>query len=293
MKTIRYDQKAVRSPDTFVRIGTSEGSHAVYDHLHFDIQRTDDYVLAKVRQFMDQRNKSAGKKVLTWQNFKRVEFRDVMSAWKRNRYPVDQRLAQILSDPTLFGAPTAHLTAKFTGIPLGEEYNQFIDLYQKGVNMMEQLRTSGYIEGERVSFRVEMKGGVLDLSRKPSPCPVKNIERVTLASLGREFRTTEIHISFDRIDQVHPALLTDIFSQGFYTAFRQDDETRNYSVIATIQGFEQEILLIAADMQRWLSHEVQNGGIGCPTVIKKEDITRYYVFGLEPKLQMVVKPEGW
>ncbi|MES2215949.1 MAG: hypothetical protein V4481_01500 [Patescibacteria group bacterium] len=293
MNTIRYDQKVVPSPGTFVGTGTSEGSHAVYDHLHFDIQGTDGDVLAKVQQFVDQRNQSAGKQVLTWQNFKRVGFQDVMEVWKRSDYPVDERLAQILSDPTLFGAPTAHLTAKFTGVPIGEDHDKFLYLYQKGVEIVEQLGSTGYIEGERVSFRVEMRNGKLDLNRTPSLCPVRSVEKVTLASIGRKFRTTEIHISFDRIDQVHPALLTDIFSQGFYTAFRQDEKTGNYSVIATIQGFEREILLIAAKMHNWLVAEVQNGGIGCPAVIKKEDITRYCVFGQGPKLQMVVRPEFW
>lgn len=69
------------------------------------------------------------------------------------------------------------------------------------------LKSSGYIEGERVSFRMEMKGGSLDLQRTPTPCPVRNIDKVSLAELGRSFRTTEIHISFDRLELVHPALL--------------------------------------------------------------------------------------
>jgi hypothetical protein len=62
-------------------------------------------------------------------------------------------------------------------------------------------------------------------------------------------------------------------------------------VIATIQGFEQEILPIAAKMYDWLASEVQSGGIGCPTVIKKEDITRFYTRDAE--LQLVVRPEFW
>ncbi len=293
MYTIRYDQKVFPSPSISVNAGTSEGSHAVYDHLHFDIQKTDGKVLAKVQEFVNQRNQFAGKQVLTWQNFKRVRFQDVMTAWKRSDYPVDERLAHLLSDPILFGAPTAHLTAKFTGVPLGEDHDEFLCLYQKGVEMVTQLGSTGYIEGERVSFRVEMKDGKLNLDRTPSPCPVHSIEKVPLEHLGRQFRTTEIHISFERIDQVHPALLTDIFSQGFYTAFRQDETTGNYSVIATIQGFEREILLIAAKMHDWLVAEVRAGGIGCPAVIKKEDIIRYCVFGSEPKLQMVVNPENW
>lgn len=291
MHTTRYDAKAVPSPGLLVNTGTFEGSHAVYDHLHLDIQETDGDVLAKVQKFIDRSNESAGKRVLTWEPFRRVTFEDIMDVWERRGYSPHERVAHIVSDYNLFGAPVAHVTAKFTGLRFGEEYDKFSSLYRNAVDMVQQIDSAGYIEWEEIGFRVETKGGVLDLKRQPSPCPVREINKVSLASLGRKFRTTEIHISFERIDLVHPELLADIFSQGFYTAFREKDG--NYSIIATIQGFEREILIIAADMYRWLMFEVESGGIGCPVVIKKEDITGWCVFGSEPKLQMVVRPEFW
>ncbi len=270
-----------------VAAGNSEASHGVYDHLHFDIQTVDDSILATVDRFVAT---TGGK--LTWQNFKRIGFAEVMEQFSRSGQPINERLANILSDQSLFGAPTAHLTAKFGGISTGEKYQEFLDLYSRGVEMVQSLSSSGYIEGERVTFRAEMPGGILRPERSPTVCPVRNIQKVTLASVGRKFRTTEIHISFDRLHLVHPDLLTDLFSQGFYTAFRWDEVTRDYAVIATIQGFELEINLFMVDMYRWLKHEALEGGIGCPVVVKKEDITRFCVFGNEPKLQLVVRPEN-
>lgn len=290
MKIIRYDQKALPTPGVTALSRVEEGSHVVYDHLHFDFQDVSGETMPMLERFVTQVNGEAAKPVLTWQNFRRITFHEVMALWRSSGYPLDRRLPQILSDPDLFGAPTAHLTAKFTGVPLGLEYARFLDLYRRGVEMVQQLKSTGYIESERVSFRVEMKDGELNLSRVPTLCPVRALDKVSLESLDRTFRTTEIHVSFERLERVHPLLLTDLFKQGFYTAFRFDESTGHYSVIATIQGFEQEILLIAADMYNWLRIEVAEGGIGCPVVLKKEDITRFCVFGPSPKLQMVVEP---
>lgn len=269
-------------------LGPIVREHQMYDHLHFDFQQLSEAGKIKVDELVTA---SAGR--LTWQNFIRAEYNQVLEQLTRAGVQMgeeSQALARVLSDQTLYGAPEAHLTAKFVGDSTSIEHGQFLELFDQGVELVKVIGGSGYIEGERVSFRASWLGGALDLKRDPVLCPVRTLQKVSLASLDRHFRTTELHVSFDSLSNVHPKLLLDLFAQGFYTAFRWNNRIGEYAVIATIQGFELEINLLLHDLYRWLDHEVKAGGIGCGAVIKKEDITRFCVFGTRPKLQDVVIP---
>ena len=287
MKIKRMDLKAVPSGHATERSDFDAADHAVYEHLHFDLQSVDQIVLNAMNRFVANSNG-----MLSWQNFKRVSYHDVMSIMAQSSHNVE-KLAEILANPDLFGAPNAHLTAKFTGVSTSEDYAHFLGLYREGVELISSTQSSGYIEGEQISFRAEFAECRYNPQRTPSDCPVRNLTKIPLSQLGRKFRTTEIHISFEDLSLVNPILLEDIFSQGFYTAFRFNEETGIYNVIATIQGFEQEITLILADMFRWLQLEASSGNIGCSAVIKKEDIVRFSVFGQNPKLQKVVAPGSY
>ncbi len=275
---------------------TSRGvnlTHSVYEHLHFDLQEVlDADKLSRVETFC--RGCAAdGLGRIGWENFRRLDFATVKSQYDRSAYPVSNRLAMILADDRIFGAPSMHLTAKYSGPASGRKRARFDTLYDRATEFCADLDSSGYIERELVSYRVKLlpaSGEGFDPPSVSPVCLLPAFRKIPLSVAGRHFRTTEIHVTFEHLHRVSPEILSALFERGFCSAFRFDEATGDFSVIATIQGFEREILHILVRVEEWLLAEMGRGFIGCETVIKKEDIVSFYVFGEDPGIQQVVEP---
>lgn len=273
--------------------GIKEAGHVLLYHLHIDLQSPlNDAQRSQIDTFVSMATNLGF--TMTWENFHRVDRADV----ERVVSTGSEELTALLVDPQLYGAPTGgHLTCKHSGLPYGHEHECFMDLYFRACELVSDLKNKygqmGYIELEEVSwrrsFQVEEDGVA---HSEILVCPLSNLDKVPLDQMGRDFRTTEIHLTFKDISKVSPKILIDVFGCGFYTAFRKDKDGEKFSTIATIQGFPSEIGTIREFVWQWLVKNAVGGHIQCQVDLKQEDIVAYCLFGQDSKVQQVVNPDS-
>jgi hypothetical protein len=170
------------------------------------------------------------------------------------------------------------------------------DLFRAGVGAMQGAGLHGYVEFEEVSCRHVLTPPHTVGGREQCEIPRLPFGTLTLVplghkSVGRAFRTTEVHCTFERIGTVDIRIFTALLDAGFYTAFLRHADG-SLKLILTIQGFDPDIGVLYGQLYGWLLRCMEVGLISGVVTLKKEDIAGYTVLGGpdECGLQKVVQP---
>lgn len=269
--------------------GTVQGKHGRYYHLHYDLRAVPDRAHQSLQEFV-----RVNSPAICWSDFSRptnVEIAPIFA-----QYDVSPEEIERLCDPGRCGAPMSHLSAKklFTN-GCYDSMEDMRRLFSQGIDAMVQHGINGYVELEEISLRQVLvpEAKTLELTSATPPLPFSPLSLVPLSDpvVGRDFRTTEIHVSFESLSKTCPQVLLSLLDAGFYSAFLRR-ENGDYKFIATIQGFDPDIAFMCGNMYGWLSRCVARGLVTSTITIKKEDIVSYALVGdaQECDLQNVIKP---
>ena len=264
--------------------------HGRYYHLHFDIRSHAEVSHRLLESFVVS---SAGE--LTWTDFVRPSRAEVQEALPSFSDVSCDTLTR-LCDPDRCGAPMSHLSARKQFLPAATlDVLPMWRLFDKGVAAMRSSSLTGYVEMEELSCRhvltspLQSSGYCEELPR----LPFAEFDRVPLShpSVNRQFRTTEVHCTFEQIGKADLRVLDALIGVGFYTAYLRHTDG-SLKLILTIQGFEPDIGLIYGLLHGWLTRCQVAGLIHGTVTLKKEDIVGYAILGNpeESGMQMVVKP---
>lgn len=263
--------------------------HGRYYHLHFDIRAPIEQSHSALGNFVESNSSH-----LSWTDFERPDIDEIISDLPKcdqgKRYELEK-----LCDVNRCGAPLSHLSAKKVFDAAGSPLVDMVNLFQAGVDCMNTAGLCGYAELEEITIRHVITNGAKELVSSPRvPEPLfGQIEMVDLddETVQRDFRTTEIHVTFENLSGSSIHVINKLLDLGFYTAFlRRADGGLKF--IATIQGFDPDIGLICGLVHNWVAKCADLGLIATPVTIKKEDITMYGVIGTSKQsgLQKVIRP---
>jgi hypothetical protein len=182
-------------------------------------------------------------------------------------------LIELLAREDLYGAPLAHWTIMSSHPENSPRADDFRKAYLCLADVAEELGRPSYIEVERVRQEVirfseesKPRGDYLVFSAEP-------FRLVSVESLSRTFRDSEVHISFADMSLVDPRVFEDLFGRlGFRIACRYYAETGETSIIATAQGFEPDMSVLYAKALSWVHHNQTSGNIRCDVRLKWEEI---------------------
>lgn len=264
--------------------------HGRYYHLHFDIHSPIEVSHRLLEPFVRRQSAS-----MAWSDFVRPTQAEILSTFQSSK-KIHHDIVARLCDPYRSGAPMSHLSAKKQLLPAASaEAQSMWNQFREGVAAMQSVGLCGYVELEELSCRhVLTPPSLSDVVHECLPrLPFLEFDRVPLsdASVGRQFRTTEVHCTFEDLCRTDLCVLDELIRAGFYTAFlRRSDGS--LKLILTIQGFEPDIGLVYGLLLGWISKCQSVGRIGGTVTLKKEDIAGYAILGDrdEAGLQMVVRP---
>lgn len=264
--------------------------HGRHNHLHFDIRASIETAHRLLEPFVAGQNGG-----MIWTDFVKPTRDELWRAFGAFSGLSTESIDR-LCDPDRCGAPLSHLSAKKQFLPIGSGDMQTLWCqFRDGVAAMRQAGLHGYVELEELSCR--------HVLTPPATAPAQTskmptltfgpIDRVPLShpSVGRSFRTTEVHCTFEHVGKADLRVLDALLESGFYTAYLRHGDG-SLKLILTIQGFEPDIGLLYGLLYGWLAQCQATGWITGVVTLKKEDIAAYAILG-EPKdcgLQMVVKP---
>ena len=265
-------------------------THPRMRHLHFDIAAPNDVANRGMELFV-----AAQGGEMSWSNFASPTVDEVRGAFEAQGGISDQ-LARLLCDPDRSGAPSAHLSARKEILPAASGDGQLMwNQLRAGGEAMRIAGLTGYIELEEVSCR-HVLTPALSETRRSQEMPkftLAPFHRVPLShpTVRRQFRTTEVHCTFEHIERADPRVFEVLLDAGLYTAYlrRADGKLK---LIFTIQGFDPCIGVVYGYLYGWLAKCQDSGWITGPVTLKKEEIIAYAIVG-DPDdcgLQLVVRP---
>ena len=264
--------------------------HGRYYHLHFDIREPVELAFRLLEPFVASQ---IGQ--MLWTNFVKPT-QDEIRAEFGSLKELSTESIRRLYDPDRCGSPTSHLSAKkqFLSSVTGDVlpmWNQF----SAGVDFMQKVGLNGYVELEELSCRhvLTPSGASTQKTGEMPTLTFGRINRVPLSdpSVGRFFRTTEVHCTFEQLGKVDLRVFDALLEAGFYTAYLRHADG-SLKLILTIQGFEPDIGVLYGLLYGWLARCQETGWITGVVTLKKEDVAGFAILG-EPNdcgLQMVVKP---
>lgn len=123
------------------------GTHLKGIHLHFDINGDRQAIQEAFAPLFAEY-----KGFLNWDNFVLPTVDDLRKLYGKSYRPQWDKYLEVIADPARFGAPAAHLSAeKYYGDIFSPDFRKYLDLYQKGKDLLATLPFSGYIEVEDVT----------------------------------------------------------------------------------------------------------------------------------------------
>lgn len=264
--------------------------HGRYYHLHFDIRSPVEVSHRLLEPFV---RSQAGEMI--WTDFVRPSNLEILAAFQ-SLSGLKREVVSKLCDPDRCGAPMSHLSAKKQFLPAASgDVQPMWKQFQDGVGAMRSAGLGGYVELEELSCRhVLTPPSHPEASAEGVPrLPFGEFERVSLSdpAVGRQFRTTEVHCTFEHLHKTDLFVLGELIRVGFYTAYLRHSDG-SLKLILTIQGFEPDIGLIYGLLLGWIARCQAVGLIAGVVTLKKEDIAGYAILGNldEAGLQLVVKP---
>lgn len=258
-------------------------------HLHFDIRAPISQSHAALGAFVERHAAQ-----LSWTDFERPNLDEIVLELATCDREKPGELDK-LCDINRCGAPLSHLSAKKVFEAAGSQLRDLEDMFQLGVECIDNAGLYGYAELEEISTRHVITNGMKELLSSPD-VPEPSFGRLDMVALDddsvqRDFRATEIHVTFENLSGASIHVINKLLDLGFYTAFlRRSDGGLKF--IATVQGFDPDIGLIYGLVYNWIVKCAERNLIATPVTIKKEDITMYGVIGTSEQsgLQKVIRP---
>jgi hypothetical protein len=197
-------------------------------------------------------------------------------------------ILDLLAREDLYGAPLAHWTIKSNHSENSNRSGQFRRAYERLGEVATTLNRPAYIEVERVR-QFTFPGLTVKRVGDWQQLPTRPFELTSVEDLGRTFRDSEIHVSFEDMSSVNPKVFEDMFGRvGFRIAYRalRNNKTR---IIATAQGFEPDMSFLYGLSIKWIRSMQNAGYIGCAVKLKWEEIIWHRLMN-NPEVMPAVAP---